>query len=184
VPGAHQGWDPPSAPTIFSVESNGNYDGYVYFADAGNEFKFTDAPNWDNGNFGDDDGDGVFENGGGNIVATDAGVHRLTVDINAGTYTVTRTDWGIIGAATPGGWDADTDMVYDAETGIYSVTLDMVAGSFKFRANDDWSIDLGDNDADLEMEYGGGDIMLEEGGNYTIELLLNRAVYTYTVTRN
>jgi len=70
VPGAHQGWSPdaPDAPRIHSVEDNGIYDGYVYFADADNPFKFTPAPNWDN-DFGDTGADGTLDAGGDNIVA-------------------------------------------------------------------------------------------------------------------
>lgn len=184
VPGAHQAWDPPTAPNLFSVESNGNYDGYVYFADASNEFKFTTGPNWDE-NYGDTGADGTLDINGDNINSGgEAGVYRLTSDINGLTYTVTRTAWALIGDATPGGWDNDTDMIYDPSSGVYSLTVDLTAGEIKFRANDAWDINLGDTGADLKMEYGGDNIAVTEAGNYTIELLLNRAVYSYTVTRN
>ncbi len=46
-------WSPDKAPELSSVKSNDKYEGYVYMANAGNMFKFTDGPNWDL-NWGDD----------------------------------------------------------------------------------------------------------------------------------
>lgn len=188
VPGAYQGWDPSDEETvIYSVPENGIYDGYAYFPDPNTEFKFTDAPNWDNGNFGDNEGDGVLDDAGGNIIAADAGMHRLIVNINNRMYSVAKTSWGLIGSATPTGWDSDTDMVYDAATGALTLTLDLVGGAdsfIKFRANDGWDLNLGDNDADQRMEYGGADIAITESGNYTVELLLNQPILTYVLTKN
>lgn len=188
VPGAYQGWNPADEETvIYSVPENGIYDGYAYFPDPSTAFKFTDAPNWDNGNFGDNEPDGVLDDSGSDIVATEAGMHRLNVNINDRTYTVTSTSWGLIGSATPTGWDSDTDMVYDAATGELTLTLDLTGGAdnfIKFRANNAWDLNLGDNDADQEMEYGGADIAITESGNYTVKLLLNQPIYTYELIKN
>jgi hypothetical protein len=98
------------------------------------------------------------------------------------TYTAVATDWGVIGSATPGGWDNDTDMTYDPETGIWSVTLDLIDGAFKFRANDGWDINLG---GDLNnLSYNGSDIPITEG-NYTITLdLSNPQQYSATIVQN
>jgi hypothetical protein len=52
--------------------------------------------------------------------------------------------WAIIGAATPGGWSAGTPMTFDFCTRTYRVRLPLTAGEFKFRANDAWTINLGD----------------------------------------
>ena len=43
---------------------------------------------------------------------------------------------------------------------------------------------MGDNDANKKLEYGGADIDVAEAGNYTLELNLSGAVYTYKITRN
>jgi len=184
VPGAHQGWDPANESTvIFSRESDGTFEGFLYFPDANNEFKFTDGPSWDV-NYGDTGGDGTLEAGGDNILALEAGFHRLRVNINNLTYTSEVANWGLIGSATPTGWDSDTDLVVDPGTGIASITLDLVVGEIKFRANDDWAINFGDTDANGSLEYDGDNIQITEAGNYTIELLVNVADYTYKVTKN
>lgn len=185
VPGSYQGWAPDNETTvIYSANSDGTFDGYIYVGDDAAEHKFTDGPTWAI-NWGDTGADGTLDLEGDNIVLGTAGVYRFSVDINNLTYSSLRTDWGIIGDATPGGWDNDTDMIYDQGTGLWTVDIDLVGGLFvKFRVNDGWDLDLGDNDADGKMDYGGENILVPESGNYTVTLDLTNAIYTYTLTKN
>ena len=61
----------------------------------------------------------------------------------------------------------------------------MPAGKFKFRANDDWGINFGDNGADFKPEYDGADIVISAAGNYTISLDLSAGGnYAYTLKKN
>ncbi|MEO0731984.1 MAG: SusE domain-containing protein [Bacteroidota bacterium] len=186
VPGNYQGWDPGSAPGVFSVEDNGAYEGFVYFGEDNTEFKMTDAPNWDNGIYGTDGGsDAALASPGDNIVLPGlAGLYQVQADVNDLTYSLVATNWGLIGDATPGGWDADTDMVYDAATGLLTLTVELTAGAIKFRANDDWGINLGDTGADGKLEYNGDDIAVAEAGNYTVTLDLTGAIYKIDVKKN
>ena len=184
VPGSYQGWNPADSTTaVYSLKSDKNFEGYIYFATGNTEFKFTDGPSWDT-NWGDDGADGTLDPGGSNIIAVDAGVYKLNVNLNDLTYTSAKTDWGLIGSATPGGWDSDQDMIHDAASGTLKITLDLVAGDIKFRANDAWDLNLGDTDANKSLEYGGDNIVIEEAGNYTVELIINVAEYTYNITKN
>lgn len=184
VPGSYQGWNPADSNfTIGSVRSDGKYEGYMWFADAAVEFKYTTSFSWDV-NYGDTGADGILDPGGDNIIAGDAGLYKLNVDMNALTHTFAKTDWGLIGSATPGGWDSDQDMTYDVDNKVLVVTVDLVAGEIKFRANDAWDINLGDDDANGKLEYGGANIAIAEAGNYTITLNLSKPVYTYTVVKN
>src|SRR5690606_26368760 len=145
VPGGYQGWDPTNASTVLaSPNVDGRYEGYIYFPDDNSEFKITDGPAWDV-NYGDDGADGTLEQNGANLVAPTAGMYLIQVDLNTLTYTLTRTDWGIIGSATPGGWDSDQDMTYSAEEGAWTIQLDLVAGEMKYRGNDDWGLNYGDD---------------------------------------
>ncbi len=182
VPGAHQGWDPATAPQLASVNSDGTYEGYVNFKEALNQFKFTEGPNWD-ANWGDTGADGTLDAGGDNIVAAEAGYYKLNVDLNAKTYSVTKTDWGVIGSATAGGWDSDQNLTYDAETDTWSASLNLSVGEIKFRANDGWDINLGDNGADGTLEAGGANIAVAEAGEYKVTLKLGTPDYAYTLVR-
>lgn len=182
VPGAYQGWDPENFETvIFSVNQDETYEGYLYF-EAPTQFKYA-VGSWAT-NWGDTGADGTLEPDGDNISAPEAGVYRLNADIPGLLHSFAKTDWGLIGDATPGGWDSDTDMTYDPVTKLWSVTLDLTAGEIKFRANDDWAINMGDDGANLKLEYEGANIAVAEAGNYTVELDLSQAIYRYTVTKN
>ncbi len=182
VPGSYQGWAPDQPPFIYSLKSDGKYEGYVWFADANTSFKFTQGPGWDV-NWGDTGADGTLNAGGDNIVAADPGYYKLNVDLPALTFTYTKTVWGMVGDAT-GSWDVDQNLVYDAAKGTMSVTLDLVAGKIKFRANGAWDINLGDFKTNLSLEYGGDDIPIAAAGNYTIVLDLRGPIYTYVITKN
>lgn len=184
VPGGYQGWDPTNTETVLaSVNDDGAYEGYLYFSDANTEFKLTPEPNWDY-DWGDDDADGILDVRGANIVAADPGYYKINVDTNSYEYSVVKTDWGIIGDATEGGWDSDQNMEFDPLTGLWTVRLDLNAGAMKFRANDDWEINLGDSGNDGILEYGGDDIPIDVAGTYTITLKLGTPDYTYTLVRS
>lgn len=185
VPGSYQGWDPANNSTIiFSPKSDNKYEGYLYISPDDQKYKFTQGLSWDV-NWGDNGNDGTLEPGGADIPAGLAGVYKLNVDLNALTHTQLRTDWGLIGSATPNGWDSDQDMTYDAGTGKISITLDLVAGEVKFRANDDWGLNYGDDDANKTLEAGGANIAIPESGNYTIDLLIvGVSKYKYEITKN
>lgn len=189
VPGGYQvtsgysdnDWAPDAAPMLGSVNSDDNYEGYVYFADAG-EFKFTEGPNWDV-NWGDDGADGILEPNGANLSVAEAGYYKINVNLADMTYTIVKTDWGIIGSATANGWDSDQNMEFDPETKTWIAELDLAAGEIKFRANDGWDINYGDDDADGILEAGAANIAIAEGGSYKITMKLESPDYTYTVEK-
>ncbi len=188
VPGGYQGaagygndWTPAEAPNLASVNSDNNYEGYVYFADAG-QFKFTAGPNWDL-NWGDNGNDGTLDQNGDNINTSETGYYKMNVNLNDYIYTVVKTDWGIIGSATPGGWDTDTNMEFDPETKTWSAELDLGPGDIKFRANDGWDINLGDDGVNGTLEYNGANIAIAEGGSYKITMKLGTPDYTYTIEK-
>lgn len=188
VPGGYQSssgytndWSPADAPALTSVNDNNRYEGYVYFSGA-NEFKFTAEQNWDNGDWGGSNGE--LAPGGANLSISEGGYYRMNVDLNNLTYSILNTDWGLIGDATPSGWDADTDMTYDQDAKVWSLTVDLGTGYIKFRANDAWDLNYGDDGVDGILEQGGADIEITEAGNYTITLDLAQPPYTYTLTQN
>ncbi len=184
VPGSYQGWDPANTTTVLASVNNDNvFEGYLNFPDANTEFKFCVNPNWDL-NYGDDGGDGTLEQNGANIVAADAGYYKINVDLNTLTYTKLMTHWGVIGSATAGGWDSDQDMTYDAESGMWKAVLDLTAGEIKFRANDGWDLNYGDDGNNGILEQGGANIAIPEAGTYTISMKLGIPDYTYTIVRS
>lgn len=147
VPGDYQGWNPPAAPLLNPVAGlAGEFEGYVNITGSGIQyFKYTNAPDWNHTNYGDG-GNGTFSTDGNaaGLSVPGPGYYELTANLNTNKWTATKTTWGIIGDATPGGWNNDTQLSYDATNQVWTVTAVMIqAGSFKFRANNAWSIDFG-----------------------------------------
>lgn len=185
VPGAYQGWSPDNANVykLSSVNNDGKFEGYLYFKDDNTEFKITVNPNW-SVNYGDDGANGSLEANGANLKSGAAGLYHFEVDLNALTYTLNRTDWGIIGDATPGGWGSDTNMSFNEAEGAMELTIDLVGGKdIKFRANDDWGLNYGDDGSNAILERNGANIKIAETGRYLIRLYLDRPDYTYSIER-
>ena len=189
VPGNHQGWDPTTAPQLeASSASETDYEGYAWL-DGEHKFVGPDGSgnfNWGNIDWGDDNSfSGILlETGEVNCNVT-AGYYFIQADTNSLTYSETLYNWGLIGDATPDAWSSDQDMLYDAATATWTITLDLVVGQIKFRANDDWSWNYGDTGADGSLEIGGDNMIISTAGNYTVVLDLSTPrAYTYSVTLN
>lgn len=180
VPGAYQGWIPETADSLISLTGNGIYTGMIAFTEGNLGFKVTPAKKWDVA-YGDASG-GRISTSGGDFAAPTAGIKTLTVDLNANTWKIEDAiTWGVIGDATPKGWDGDTDMkMINDGKGIYTVTVDLKAGAFKFRYKHDWGVNLGGSAGTLTDN--GDNIAVAAAGNYTITL--NAEAKTYTIKKN
>ena len=198
VPGYHQGWEPATAPLLAaSGFGKTDYEGYVWLSIEGGVsegFKFvgpdaTGFIGWGAGpEYGDD---GTLT---GKLVTTDSknckvsatGYYFVQANTNLLTYKVTPVSWGIIGSATPTLWDSDTDLVYDAATRTLSVNINLVAGGWKFRGNNEWgAFEFGSLNADGFLQAGGDFTFDGTPGNYRVVLdLSNPRAYTYTLTPN
>lgn len=90
-------------------------------------------------------------------------------------------DWGIIGSATPTGWDSDTNLNYDLTTKTYSITMNMIPGAYKFRLDDGWGTNYGSNSATGgALVLNGSDISITVAGSYKITADFNAKIYTVT----
>jgi starch-binding outer membrane protein SusE/F len=145
-------------------------------------FKFRANHSWDY-NYGSSTFNEKLNPGGENIPVGVEADYYIILDLSKpNEYTYSANRWGLIGDATPGGWDADTNMTWDPVKKVMTVTLDLVAGSFKFRANDSWDYNLGGDVNNLTAN--GDNISVAAPGNYTITLDLSGSNYTCTVTKN
>ncbi|MEM6963981.1 MAG: RagB/SusD family nutrient uptake outer membrane protein [Bacteroidota bacterium] len=179
VAGSYAGWQFDQANKLSSPDSNDVYEGYLFFDSPNTQIKITTANNF-NENFGDSGADGTLEAGGDNIVVADAGGYFLSVDLANLTYELEPANWGLIGSAT-GSWDVDQDMTYDPAEKAWTITTSLVSGAIKFRANDAWDINLGDDAADALLEREGADINIPNAGTYSIKLFVENPDYTYAI---
>ncbi|KUJ63280.1 hypothetical protein AR687_03775 [Flavobacteriaceae bacterium CRH] len=92
-------------------------------------------------------------------------------------------NWGLIGSATPNGWnDPDTNLEYDLSTKKYSYTGPLQVGEYKFRLDDKWATNYGDDGNNLSLEIGGANIPVTVAGDYTI--IVDFTAKAYTITKN
>lgn len=171
------GWDN-STDMIYNPQT-GKYSISVYLNSG--EFKFRLDNSW-NVNYGDDGNNLSLESGGANIPLTTAGNYTIVLDIANLAYTITPIvdAWGIIGSATPTGWDNDTLLDFDSLTNTYSMIIDLVPGEFKFRLNHDWGTNYGDNGNNLSLDLNGSNIPVAAEGTYFITADFSGLTYTIT----
>jgi hypothetical protein len=179
------GWTPGDAIAMQMVET-GVYDTYQYITVDGSGFKFVPQKSGWDGDLGASKttAGSLAQTDEDNLSVTKDGFYRVRTKMNDFTYTVDETVWGIIGDATPGGWGEDTNMTFTAAKGeyVWKADVTLTNGFIKFRANDDWAINFGDNGANGSLEYGGDNIAVT-AGTYHIELILNSATgFKYTIT--
>lgn len=174
---------------IESALGNGEYFGYVKL-DETMPFNLFDPDN--SVTYGGTDG--TLEADGAAIAPISTGWHQLTANVNDNTYELLDFRIGLIGDATPNGWDApDQKMEYNPQIGLWLINVDLIVGTVKFRVNDDWSgsinLGLGDDDNPqytLDNLWNNGssqNIPIDEAGNYTITLSIG-SKYSATITKN
>ena len=203
VPGAYQGWDIANTPLLAaSAVGQTDFVGFIHMA-AG-EFKFVEdwdgdgVFGWPSGNnmiydWGQEDGAaiGTLTNDNETNCSVDQdGLYFLEVDTGKGTYSTTLMSLGLIGSATPTGWDSDTDFVYDATNNVLTLDINLTnGGEYKVRANDAWDIlfpgQFGpDSDGDGFLDTKEGNFTHEGAtGDYRVTLdVFTARKYTLTVT--
>lgn len=108
---------------------------------------------------------------------------RITSSAGSSNYftlkvTPYQPNWGIIGSATPLGWDNSTAMTFNPLTNTYSISLGLTTGEIKFRLDNSWTTNYGDDGNNLSLDAGGANIPVT-AGNYTI--VADFVNHTYTI---
>lgn len=212
VPGAYAGaagyanWSPANSPDLYSPKNDDVYKGFIYITSSSNpddyQFKFTIKQDWANDKGDDNTFTGkLVQDGEVNCRVTTGGAYYVKVDWAANTYSTNLANFGMIGDATPTGWNSDTDFVYDPTTKTYVINSIALSNSgvFKFRANDAWDMKFQPGSADQTLVSGkevqtflssegtvSGDpnYKVAEAGNYKVELdLHNSGYYKLTLTK-
>ena len=165
-----------TAPALQSADFKGVYTGFANLdggfqlaetrvAGKGKTYVFAD--------FKEVDDTVMKKDASGNLSVVAAGFYMMKADIPAQTIELTKTAWGIVGDA-PGSWDEDKEMTYDAAKDGWVATVDMVKGSFKFRANKSWDVVNYGGSID-NLQAGAADLKVDEEGTYQVELYLTRS---------
>ncbi len=180
TPGNSNGWNQSNSQMLFTE----NYVDYMGYAHLDGDFKLTTQPNWDGTNYGNG-GDGTLsaDGGAGNLWAPGNGLYWITANLETLHYDLYAVNTiGIIGDATDEGWDASTPLTADESFLKWSAVVNFKgAGNWKFRANNDWAVNLGLQDDKLIQN--GPDIPTPGEGTYLLTLDLTKLPYTYTAVK-
>ncbi|OIQ23205.1 SusE domain-containing protein [Lacinutrix sp. MedPE-SW] len=86
--------------------------------------------------------------------------------------------WGIVGSGY-NNWGAYEDQTFysTSESNVFVTYATLLDGEIKFRENDDWASDFGDDGADGTLDAGGANIVVT-AGTYKITMNLNDNTYT------
>lgn len=162
--------------------------GFQYLED-GAEFKILPVrDSWDNA-WGRDGGIvGTLIAGGGNIKSVDeptytgAGFYEIRFDLANGTVALTPVAMGVIGDGI-GSWDTDIDLTYNQTSKKWEGQVDFLdAGGYKFRANDDWAINMGGSLDNLVQN--GANLVTPGAGTWNVTLDLGgENAFTATVSQ-
>lgn len=165
----------------------GTHTGFVDMTKAAGgavKFKFSTKMGWEGTNYGAGAEAGMLSTdpGAGDNTLEENGIYYFTLKTEELTWKADKINsWGIIGDATPNGWDAETALAYKGNL-VWEGTVALKAGEFKFRANNAWDFDLGGEIDNLEPK--GANIKWAEAGTYTVTLDLSDArAYKVTLTK-
>ncbi len=121
--------------------------------------------------------------GNGPNIPVKAGQTHVTFNSSTGAYYFDyASDIGILGSATPFGWDADVNLYQDtADADQYSISLDLLAGEAKFRLNDDWATNWGATDFPSGVGVQNGPNIPVTAGEYAIQFNKATGAYSFTL---
>lgn len=179
TPGNSNGWSFDACQMLTYNADQGKYMGYAYLD---GEYKFTMSPDWDGTNLGSTGVEGELstDGGAGNLNAATAGLYWLVVDAENLTYSATLiTSLGAIGDMN--GWAEEVAFTPSADYLTWTGEVTFAAtDTWKFRANDNWDINLGGQASNLV--FNGDNLPAPGAGTYTIKLDLTKIPYTCSYT--
>lgn len=180
TPGDANGWNQLESQQLYT-NNYVDYMGYALLSPNG--FKFTSAPDWDHTNYGSAGEEGKLDTdgGAGNLSVPEFGLYWCNVNIASLIYSTTLIETiGVVGDATPGGWDNSTALT-TTDNLIWTGDITFKGGNFKFRANNGWAVNLGGEYGDLIQD--GGDMPSPGEGEYKVTLYLNQLPYSCTLEK-
>ena len=170
------GWGNENIPDLkfYTTATTDVYVAYVTLRNG--EIKFRNNNDWSE-NWGDDGNDGTLDSYGANIPVS-AGTYKIEVNFSSMTYTMEAYSWGLVGSATPNQWNGpDLMLHYNSFQDDWRAVVTLGEGEVKFRFNNDWGLNYGDDGADGSMEANGANISVSSG-HYLVSMNLNTQSYT------
>lgn len=168
-------WDYTNAYLLGDPDGDGVYQGYANFDADGVSYAIID-------------GSDLTKVLAKDQTAAKKGFYGIKVDAEGKVEQTEPLVWGVVGDATSGGWDKDTQMDYDATTRLWTVTTSLLDKEFKFRSNNNWDSDnygaVSGKESELEGELvaGPNNFKVLKASPYVITMnLTNAGKYSYSM---
>ena len=194
---AYNNWSPGKGQYVFDFEGNdAKYSGMIYFGEdvSSLQFKFVGEA-WGTNEFSVPEGTAQgaeaselpLQAGGGDNISAYATYKYYNFTLDKATPKVIKNfafnSLGIIGSATPTGWDSDTDMLFDPVKQRFYVDITLTDGEFKFRADDGWDANWGADAFGVTVSNSDGNLEAK-AGNYRVYVNMNNpAAMTYELNK-
>ena len=172
-----EGWDA-STPMVQDDDDPNVWTLEVTLVDGELKFRADDDWEFNWGDTGFPFGEG--EQDGPNIQVI-GGDYFITFNSETGDYFFDYDGTvGIIGSATPFGWDRDVFMFPDESMTVYTLNVPLEAGEIKFRQDADWGTNWGGEDfPEGEAIFDGPNIPVDQGGMYAITFDVEAGFYSF-----
>jgi hypothetical protein len=188
--GDQSGWGPDIADLVKDDNNDQIWSGVVHLTVG--ELKFRANHDWPH-NWGTVTGtaktdlSGYSGQDGGNMKITEEGDYFVMINIATGEYFFGKADRknaygdiGIIGSATPGGWNDDTDLIRNPSNPYkWSKTLTLTGGEAKFRADNGWDVNWGTTTFPAGAGTAGGPNIPVAEGTYFISFNTATGDYSF-----
>ena len=194
---AYNNWSPGKGQYVYDFEGNdAKYSGMIYFGEdvSSLQFKFVGEA-WGNNEFSVPEGTAQaaeaaelpLQAGGGDNISAYATYKYYNLTLDKAAPKVIKNfafnSLGIIGSATPTGWDSDTDMLFDPVKQRFYVDITLTDGEFKFRADDGWDANWGADAFGVTVSNSDGNLEAK-AGNYRVYVNMNNpAAMTYELNK-
>ena len=194
---AYNNWTPGKGQYVFDFDGNdAKYSGMIYFGEDvfALQFKFVGEA-WGTNEFSVPEGTAQgaeaselpLQAGGGDNISAYVTYKYYNFTLDKATPKVIKNfafnSLGIIGSATPTGWDSDTDMLFDPVKQRFYVDITLTDGEFKFRADDGWDANWGADAFGVTVSNSDGNLEAKAGSYRVYVNMNNPAAMTYELNK-
>ena len=117
---------------------------------------------------------------GGTAIEVTPGTYDISFNKTTGAYTFAFAKIGIIGSATPGGWNTDTLMSTTDGINYTLEGLTLITGDLKFRQNQNWAVSWGTNTFPIGTATLNGSNIPATAGTYSVSFNKNTGAFNFS----
>ena len=199
IRGDYSGWDFNKSQKIYSVDSDNNYAGMIYFdGKSANGWKLCETEDWSVSwgadNTATPEQSPIILAGGDNISIFSKNSYFFKFDKTTKTFVATKPhdSWGLVGVINNWGGSPDVVMSLGTELNLVggtehflTVTADFAAASqWKIRPDNIWADDVNPGNSEGDFSQDGGNFVMTDAGNYTIKWYFNKVTQIVKVIKN